>query len=440
MVGADADLRRTVTDYRGHPLSLILLAKLLATDHHGDILQRFNVELLGVHIQDNVDAILNYYHRAFNEDDPELIYMYFFSILRRAMSHGELAELTAKSVIGQPLLEISDARLNRAISTLKDYGLIIAVNSHDDTHALIRGYFSERFQRTREQEFMQAHEILFTYFSDLPDEELPSTTEGLEPLYRAVYHGCMAGRYANALQVYWERISRERAFYSQKVLGAFSSDLAAIVPYFPNGWDRPVADGLSDEQRAWLLGLAAFLLTGLGRLTEALRPRYAGIERFEALGDPRMACSDLRNLATLLIPLGRLEEALQVSERAIMLTERFGEDVPRGEFSAELDDTELRVSALVRKAAVLHLTGQAEEAGSLFLQAEAEQESELDRVNGFYYGQFLIDTAADGEALHGVIRRSEENLRIALQRNNLGNIGCANLTLGRAYSNSERYS
>jgi tetratricopeptide (TPR) repeat protein len=355
VVGADADLQRTVADYRGHPLSLVLLAKLLATDYHGDILQRFNIELLGAHIHDNVNAILNYYHRAFSEDDPELIYMYFFSIVRRAMSHEELAELTSQSTIGQPLLGIPESRLNRAISTLKNYGLIIAANGHYDTHSLIRSYFCRRFQRTREQEFIQAHGVLFTYFSGLPNEELPSGTEALEPLYRAVYHGCMAGKYADALQIYWKRISRERAFYSQKVLGAFSSDLAAIVPYFPDGWDRPVTDGLSDQQRAWLLGLAAFLLTGLGRLTEALRPRSAGIERFEALGDLRMACSDLRNLAALLIPLGRLGEALEVSEHAIRLTERFDEGTQCGEFSAQLDETELRVSALVRKAAVLHL-------------------------------------------------------------------------------------
>jgi tetratricopeptide (TPR) repeat protein len=434
VVGTDADIRRTVADYRGHPLSLILLAKILVTDYHGDILQRFNIELFGTHIEDNVNAILNYYQRAFNERDPELVYMYLFSIVRRAMSHEELAELTVRSTIGQTLLGVPEARLNRAVSNLKNYRLIIANNSHYDIHSLIRSYFCKRFQRTREREFIQANEVLFAYFSGLPEDVRPSGMEALEPLYRAVYHGCMAGKYANALQVYWKRISRERAFYSQKELGALSSDLAAIVPYFPDGWDRPVTDGLSDEQRAWLLGLAAFLLTGLGRLTEALRPRYAEIERFEALGDLRMACSDLRNLATLLMPLGRLAEALGVSEHAIGLAERFGQGTGRGEFSAQLDDTELRVSALVRKAAVLHLAGRAEEADALFRQAEEEQGSVLDRLNGFYYGQFLTDTAASGAALGDVIRRGEENLRTAERRNNLGNIGYAHLTLGIVYS------
>jgi tetratricopeptide (TPR) repeat protein len=433
VVGADADIRHTVADYRGHPLSLVLLAKILVTDYHGDILQRFNIELLGTHIQDNVNAILTYYQRAFSERDPELVYMYFFSIVRRAMSHDELAELTARSTIGQSLLATPESRLNRAISNLKNYGLIVADDSSYDTHALIRSYFCERFQRTREREFIQVHEVLFSYFSGLPNDVLPSGMEALEPLYRAVYHGCMAGKYADALQVYWKRISRERAFYSQKELGAFSSDLAAIVPYFPDGWDRPVTDGLSDEQRAWLLGLAAFLLTGLGRLTEALRPRYAGIERFEALGDLRMACSDLRNLATLLIPLGRLAEALEVSEHAIRLAGTLGDGKRRGEFSAGLDDTELRVSAAVRKATVLHLAGRTAEADDLFRRAEEEQGSVLDRANGFYFGQLLTDTAASGETLRDVIRRGEQNLRTAERRNNLGDIGYANLTLGTVY-------
>lgn len=433
VIGSDAELGRTVADYHGHPLSLVLLSKILVADYHGDILKRFNSELLGSHIQDNVNAILDYYQRAFNEGDPELIYMYFFSIVRRAMSHEELMDLTLRSSIGRSLSAAPEARLNRAISNLKNYGLIISENNHYDTHALIRSYFSIRFQRTREEDYLQAHEVLFEYFAGLPRETFPVGMEALEPLYRAVYHGCMAGKYADALQVYWKRISRERAFYSQKELGAFSSDLAALVSYFPGGWDRPVSEGLSDEQRAWLLGLAAFLLNGLGRLTEAVRPRRAGIERFEALGDLRMACSDLRNLVTLLIPLGRLQEALEASERAIRLGERFSESADRGEFSAQLDDVELRVSALVRKATVLHLIGRPEEAGALFRRAEEEQGSILDRINGYFHGQFLANTAIDDESVRDVIRRGAENLRSAERQKNLGEIGYAHLILGRGY-------
>jgi tetratricopeptide (TPR) repeat protein len=433
VTGADADLRRTVADYRGHPLSLTLLARILVTDYRGDILQRFGIELLGTHIQGNVNALLDYYIRTFNEQDPELIYMYFFSVVRRAMRQEELDALSSRSTAGHALRKASQARLNRAISNLENYDLIITDSGEYDTHALIRSYFSERFRRTRETEFRQVHEILFRHFYMLPGEEKPSGMESLEPLYRAIYHGCMAGRYADALQVYWTRISRERSFYSQKELGAFSTDLAAIVPFFSDGWDRPVTDGLTDEQRAWLPGLAAFLLTGLGRLTESVRPWRVAIEMSEALGDLRMACSNLRSFAELLISLGQLGQALEASERAIEISGLLGGRTRRGNFSTELDDTELRVSALVRKAWVLHLMGTAEEAGILFRRAEEDYGAPLDRVNGFYYRQFLVETASDKEVLHDVIQLGAENLRVAKARRNLGGIGYAHLIMGMGY-------
>jgi tetratricopeptide (TPR) repeat protein len=431
--GSSSDLRTAVADYKGHPLSLVLLANILVTDHHGQIHPRFSLELLDTQIEENVAAILSYYIRAFNEHDPELLYMYLISLFRRPMREAELEELKAKSVIGRSLVGLPDSRLTRAVSHLRSYGLVIVDNDYYDTHALVRRFFLSRFRETRSTEFIQAHEVLFDYFSNLPSEELPSDMEGLEPLYRAVYHGCLAGKYASALDIYWHRISREREFYSQKQLGAFSSDLVAILPYFPDGWAEPVAGDLTDERRAWLLSLASFLLTALGRLTEAITPRYSEIAMFEALGERKLVCGDLRNLVQILIPLGRLDEALRVSERAVSAAQQLAEPARDSEYSHRLDEKHLHVSALACNATVLHRLGRLDEAAELFQTAERIQGSTLDRVNGYYYGLFLRDTASDAGQLHEVVDRGEENLRSAVARRNLGNIGSSHLTLGSAY-------
>jgi tetratricopeptide (TPR) repeat protein len=428
--GSPADLRGAATDYRGHPLSLVLLARILATDHDGDILQRFNVEMTDAPIQENVRAILDYYSHAFSEDSPELALMYLISLVRRPMRESELEELKQGSTIGQSLNQYAGRRLGRAMSSLQSYGLLIRDDSSYDTHALIRKYFAARFHSTREAEYIQANEVLFRYFSGIPTEERPSDLDGLEPLYRAVYHGCLAKQYTDALEIYWHRISRERQFYSQKTLGAFSSDLAAIVPFFPEGWDNPVSGDLSKERRAWLLGLASFLLTALGRIPEAIIPRYAEIEMFDAIGDSRMVCGDLRNLAQSLIPLGRLKEALVAGSRAVSVAEALNDSGPGGQYSEQMDVNYLHVSALVRLATILHRLGRLDEAGRLFAQAESLHGTRLDRINGFYYGLYLADTAAGISELQDIELRGEQNLAIEISRADLGGIGNAHLIIG----------
>src|SRR5207249_1302707 len=109
----------------------------------------------------------------------------------------------------------------------------------------------------------------------------PDTLEGLQPLYQAVVHGCLAGRHQEACdEVYIDRINRgteSGGFYSTKQLGAVGADLAAVAAFFDEPWDR-VSPNLTEAARAWLLSVAAFDLRALGRLAEALQPMRASLE------------------------------------------------------------------------------------------------------------------------------------------------------------------
>jgi hypothetical protein len=428
--GAAADLEAAAADFGGHPLSLVLLARILATDYGGDIIRRHGFEIADDPAEDNVRSVLDYYTRLFGETDPELIYLYLISLVRRPMRTAELAELADKSLLGRALTQFPEARRARALSTLRAYGLILTERDSYDTHALIRSYFCTQFQRRRPGEFIQAHSVLFEYFAGLPADELPADLETMAPLYRAVYHGCAAGRHAGALEIYWHRICRERRFYSQKELGAFSSDLAAIVPFFSDGWGRPVVSDLSEERRAWLLAVAAFLLTALGRLEEAVQPRQTEIAIFDELQDRHMTCSDHINLVQTLIPLGRLADANRASQRAAQISKDL--DTPQGQFSAGMEPRYLRVSALVREAAVRHRRGDLAAAGELFQSAEDLYETPLTRANGFYYGLYLLETLRTQEDARALLTRGEANLETAVRSGRLADIGSSHLVSGAA--------
>ena len=115
----------------------------------------------------------------------------------------------------------------------------------------------------------------------------PEGVEGLQPLYQAVVHGCLAGRAAETCdQVYRDRILRGTsgpyAFYSTNILGLTGANLAAVRCFFTVPWKQLTAD-LTAADQAWLLGDAAFSLRALGRLDEAREPMRASLEGAVAL-------------------------------------------------------------------------------------------------------------------------------------------------------------
>ena len=78
--------------------------------------------------------------------------------------------------------------------------------------------------------------------------------------------------------VYRDRILRgtdSDGFYSTFKLGAFGADLGAVACFFDAPWSR-VSANLTPPAKAWALGVAAFDLRAVGRLTESLEPMRAG--------------------------------------------------------------------------------------------------------------------------------------------------------------------
>jgi tetratricopeptide (TPR) repeat protein len=170
----------------------------------------------------------------------------------------------------------------------------------------------------------QAHEVLCDHFQSAREKELPDGRIGLEPLYRAVPHGCRSGRYRQALHtLFLQRIRRQQACFSLATLGAYSSDLMALSAFFPTGWEAPPVRGdLSPEDRSWLLAEATFCLTAVGRLSEALQLLEEGVRLEMQRGSPHGGAMAAAALCDLQMATGRLRAALESAEQGKQWAER----------------------------------------------------------------------------------------------------------------------
>ena len=113
------------------------------------------------------------------------------------------------------------------------------------------------------------------------------------------------------------------------MLGAFGPHLAVLAHFFETPWRTPRRE-LKPADQAWLLSSAAFALTALGRLSDSVEPRRAGLE---ARHCQRRLARTLRetaaNLTDTLLTLGRVAEAVDVAEQAVTHADRSGDEEQR---------------------------------------------------------------------------------------------------------------
>jgi tetratricopeptide (TPR) repeat protein len=337
----------------------------------------------------------------------------------------------------EPLHGATDAELEEAFARLRQWGLADRADRGRDAHAPIEAHplVREHFGRALEQEapaaWRAAHGVLFDWFRALPEQHRPDTLEALEPLYRAIGHGCRAGRYAQALRdVYWDRILRGGQSYSIFQLGAISSDLSALAGFFPEGWSQsPVTGDLSESDRSWLIATVAFRLMSLGRLDEALGPRRMEREHWRKAANWEYFCISSNNLVDLLTPLGHWREAESVAREELDAAERV----------ADKDDArQRRLVALARIGRALHGQGRPIEAAQTFAEAEAVQweitpdDPGLVGLPGFDYGQLLLERAGTLAARRAVLERAQASLGYASEKGYLLSIALDHCTIGQA--------
>jgi len=413
-VTGNAEERQAISkDLNGHALSLVLMGHLLREYHQGDC--RYAKELPPLTSaygdrdaeKDSRHAlrVLDYYDSL--QGEASRCFLQLLGLFDRPMNAAEKVVLIANANHAEPLRALTAKQWQAVEQRLEKSGLLLGKKGtferlEWDTHPIIRAYFGEKFKENSPEAFKQAHLVLFDYYQKLPEKEYPDTLEEMEPLYRAVVHGCLAEKYKQTLdEVYERRILRKNEHYSIYKLGAHSQLLTCLAAFFPFGWEQSVEINLSKSDQAWLLANIVTCLMSLGRLQEAVELTITGIKIEEKLEDWENAAISTRKLIDLYISLGHLYEALVVVQQATKYAEKYAES--SGSIAIE---TMKNLSYL---ATVLHRNGNLSGANNLFQKIEELNQKKLSQgltgLISFNYCALLLDTANNTNALQAVMEK-----------------------------------
>ena len=432
--GADEELQAAAQDYGCHALSVSLLGNLLYKRYKGDIRQRDLIpELLDPESveKDSRHAfkIMQAYERWFSSEQQysaELALLRMLGLFDHPIEQSVL-EILQQEQIPQLTQGIDPNAWDDTIATLRDdHHLLAQANDPQDDqldcHPLIRAYFAHRLKSQSPEAWQAAHTKLYDYYKNLPSKPQPDTLAEMQPLFRAVAHGCAAGLHQQALdEVYYPRIQRSGKNYLVHQLGAFSDCLATIAHFFATPWHTPAA-GLTANAQAVRLNQAGFSLRALGRLREAQQPMQAGEDMRIKQKKWVNAAIAASNLSELQLTLGEVEAAIASAERSVVHADRSGDLFERMVNRTTHADALYQYGNL---GAALKLFQAAEELQKQW-QPEAPQ---LYSLPGFHYCDLLLTMGESSQ----VLGRYKKWLQWRQEGDSLLDRSLEELTAGRAH-------
>jgi len=343
------ELQKASKEVEGHALSLSLLGSYLKLAHQGNIDRRDRVHfekadqsIQGGHafrVMAAYEAWLQADLPTSSGGDPKhgprlLALLRLLGLFDRPASNDLLAALCQPPIINdltEQLVGLDEEEWNILVQGLVDLRLVTNDNESLDAHPLLREYFAVQLKLNYSAAWQQGHQRLYEYLCNSTEHQ-PDTLEGLQPLYQAVAHGCLAGLHQQVKDdIYIERILRgtdSGDFYSTNKLGAFGADLGAVACFFDQPWSQ-LSSRLSPPYQAWLLNEAAFRLRSLGRLNEALQPMRAGLKMHIKQENWKQAAKTASNLSELELMLGKLTEAITDAEQSVSFADRSEDDFQR---------------------------------------------------------------------------------------------------------------
>ncbi len=289
-----------------------------------------------------------------------------------------------------------------------------------DAHPIVRAYFRSRLQKNPEV-WRAANGLLYEYYSSLPKDHRPETLHEMEPLYRAIDHGCCAGRYQEVLdKVLIERLRRGDEHYSF-FKGYLGQEMTALSRFFRHPWTELAGEAdLDPLSQAWLLNEAGSVLRVTGSLPEAVAPILQSIRLFEEKHEFMRASRSTATLVNVYMLMGRLDEALHWATRGVHFVD----------LSESTRERIAKYSLLGRVYWTRGETVQAEEwvgrAGRL--QENAEGKDKLD--NGHY--ETLLCSLLAKEGKWEQIRRIMKSVLKWVPESNTRSQGLVLTTLGQA--------
>jgi tetratricopeptide (TPR) repeat protein len=426
--GAENELKRTSAEFGGHSLALTLLGSYLMDVYGGDIMRRTEVGELesDVRYGGHAQRVMASYEKWFGEG-AELSVLRILGLFNRPADKGSIDALRAAPAIPgltDALQVLSDAQWQQVLAKLRRAKLLAAPSDKQsgtlDTHPLVREHFGHQLKRDNPDAWREGNSRLYEHLTRTT-KEFPDTLEEMAPLFAAIAHGCEASRHQEVLDgVYFRRISRGEENFHTNILGANNADLAILANFFIQPWYLPV-DGLTEDDKSFVLNNAGFVLSALGRLVEAVQAIQASLEVRISKGYWVGAAISADNLSRLYLTTGDLRQALKYAQDSIKFVDRSS-------------DAFLQATIRTTQATILHQAGQLLEADAEFHKAE-----EMLRASSEF--RFLItlagyqfcDLLLDQEKYQEVLARVALTLKLAEQGNLIFEAALEHLSLGQAH-------
>lgn len=386
--GTDKQLRKASEAFGNHALAINLLGRYLHGIEGHSIEHASNIpDLPNISVEDgrHPRRVMEAFAERFG-DSGQIETLEILGLFDRP------AALKAfEAVLGDvPIAGLTDhlSALNRqerqeVFEYLRECGLVAKKSHHDpdelDCHPLVREHFGGKLKAEKPEAWKEAHSRLYEYYKNLPEKELPDTLEEMEPLFRAVYHGCQAGNYQEIYyEIYLNRIQRRDYYYLAYKLGAYGSLLGVLSCFFDRPWIKPSII-LKDSNKSLILNNTGFVLRAIGRLREAIEPMKVGLEIHEKNKDWEHAASEAGNLSELFLVIGDVRQAVTFGQRCM-------------DYADQSKNTFWAIVSRTTCADAFHQMGKVVEAQKLFGQAEMMQREYpyLYSMRGYQYCALLL--------------------------------------------------
>ncbi len=388
------ELEDASKEVNGHCLSLVLLGKMLQRFKNHDI--KYRHEIYSIVGEPNPEEphrkhaqrIMTYYEKVVAEPSDK-IFLQMMGLFHRPMTKNQRDALAMKAEFAEEVCQFGHKEWSDVLSRLKQYGLLIEDTNGDwDCHPLVREHFRNTL-RDDKYKWQNAQQVLMDFFFD--KDAVPRDRGGFEPFYRAVHHGCLAGRFQDALEIYDKHIVIDRGRgYSTNEWGLAADEVAALEMFFKSPlFIQPLDSNISLESLAFLLGRKAFCLTCLGRLKEAITNRQTEFECSEQHHDSQKLVLACEQLSALYVMTGQLRQAKEQAKQALYFSAEHGCGWAE------------KQRALCRLGTVYYLMNELEKCAKSFEEAKRIPDPQNPRLlssdYAIYYRLFKLDIATSDE-------------------------------------------
>lgn len=327
--GSAHDLEAAVHDVKRNALALKLLGTFIRDRCEGDIRRWADHQVLmdgQQTVGPQAHRVMASYETWFGES-AENDLLRIIGLFDRPAPMAALEELRKgrdlPGITGELNLLSEDDDLAGVLARLRQAGLLAPVDQDHpdlptliDAHPLVREFFGHRLHERYLPSWVEGNRRLSVYYANATNE-YPTDLDTMSPLYAAVTHACLGGKYQHALdELYRDRILRHDQFYSTRVLGAFGAELAALSSFFTRPWVE-LAGTLPDADALFLMECVGVRLRGLSRLDEANEVMRAIVERYERLGNHLQTARNFARLNNVNVFLGQLHDALTFARKSL---------------------------------------------------------------------------------------------------------------------------